>query len=134
MKNWKHHYNDLVIKYTDLGLTNSQILSLMLDQGHPVSAADIRNARHRLGIGGKKQSTQQPKSPTPTEQPTRLPNNRPNPLQVARQWFGIRLEERTGSYWLDGHPVNLNTIIRSLNKLRVSQGLEQYADNPNWRV
>jgi hypothetical protein len=66
---------------------------------------------------------------------TALPKDKPNPLRVAEQWLGMRLELRdTGSHRLDGVPVSLHTIMRATNAILAAKGVEQIQYDPKWII
>ena len=62
------------------------------------------------------------------------PKDKPNPLVIAGLWLGHRLVEKPSGYWLDGLPVNLDTIMRETNRLLKKAGAEQIIGSDRWRV
>lgn len=61
-------------------------------------------------------------------------NEKPAPMEMAKWHLGSRLQERNGSYYLDGHPAKLNDVMRATNKILVGMGAKQIGKNPDWRV
>ena len=60
------------------------------------------------------------------------PKQQQSPLTVAKLWLGGRLTERPEGYFLDGTPVNLDTIMRATNRLLQAQGVEMITKSPRW--
>ena len=52
------------------------------------------------------------RDPLPRDSHDYAPKQHQSPLTVAKLWLGGRLTERPEGYFLDGTPVNLDTIMR----------------------
>jgi len=70
---------------------------------------------------------------SPTQDPALRPFDKSNPVSFAKLWLGRGLEEKASGYWLDGVPVNLPTMMRKFNKLRLSKGIKLIVPEP-WKV
>lgn len=110
------------------GLKVSQIASNM-----DFCAATIQKHLLRLGLKEKVQRVQCPtKNPSP-------PSERVNPITEAESWFNPpfakeRMLIKSGAFYLDGYPLNLNGVMRTLNTERQAAGQAQIDANPAWVV
>ena len=64
---------------------------------------------------------------------------RDNPINLAFEWFSpkdkpARLKIKNGAFYLDGYPLNLDGVMRTLNTERQAAGQEQITTKPEWVV
>lgn len=68
------------------------------------------------------------------QNPLEAPRDKLNPLGVAKQLLGPRLEERGGSLFLDRVPTNITRIMQATNAILKESGIQQITYNEGWRV
>ena len=90
----------------------------------------IKKAREALGLP----YNERPKVQFRAEKDPPAPPEKPNPVALAIAYLGSRLEEKPSGYWLDGHPVSLDTLMKACNRVRVGMGMEQITCSEKWRV
>lgn len=90
----------------------------------------ITSNRTRLGLP---RNLRCPLKKAPAEKPGFTPVNRPNPVALAIQTLGRRLQERPSGYFLDGRPVNTVTLVKEANRVRLNTGLRQIGPS-HWHV
>lgn len=57
-----------------------------------------------------------------------------SPVRLAEMHFGNRLRTKNGAFYLDGYPLNLDGVMRTLNTERQAQGIEQITNSDKWVV
>ena len=62
-----------------------------------------------------------------------------NPIRLAYSWFNPkdkpdRLRVKDGAFYLDGYPLNLDGVMRTLNAERQEAGMGQIDYNDRWVV
>ncbi len=67
---------------------------------------------------------------TPLPPDRELPSS---PITIARRTLGERLEERSGAFFLDGRPIKTGEMVKAANRVRVTEGREQFGPE-HWRV
>jgi hypothetical protein len=58
----------------------------------------------------------------------------PNVLIIAQNEFPCRLTFKDDCMRLDGHPINLDNLMREVNRVRAARGDKQIVTHPSWDV
>lgn len=90
----------------------------------------VREAKKRMGLV---EHIRLPR-PVKADREPAPPRQRQNPLAFAKTWLMGRFNEKPTGFWLDGVPVNLDTLMQAANSEAKANGAEQLGYNPKWLV
>lgn len=90
----------------------------------------VQKSRIRLGLKANKRKDHS----NGWDNGGKLPDQRPNPIKVAKLCLGSRMEEKKGLFWLDDLPVSMSDLMRETNRILTSRGAGQLNANPAWVV